>query len=56
MIGGTPNVLVVNASLPVNTVAEFVETAAIHEGVKRIGVDFVQGFHFGRPRPLGSVD
>ena len=37
------------------TVAEFVESAPIYAAVQRIGVDYVQGFHFGRPRPLSQV-
>ena len=31
------------------TVAEFVESEAIYEMVRDIGVDFSQGYHFGRP-------
>jgi diguanylate cyclase (GGDEF)-like protein/PAS domain S-box-containing protein len=38
------------------TVAEFVETPAIYEAVRRIGVDYCQGFHFGRPVPLSALD
>lgn len=38
------------------TVAEFVETPAIFEAVRRIGVDYCQGFHFGRPVPLSALD
>ena len=34
------------------TVAEFVETEAVLEGLQRLGVDFGQGFLLGRPRPL----
>jgi len=34
------------------TIAEFVETGAILERLRAIGVDHAQGFHLGRPRPL----
>ena len=34
------------------TVAEFVESEATLEELRRIGVDYVQGYHVGEPRPL----
>jgi len=34
------------------TVAEFVENGAILDELKRIGVDYVQGYEIGEPRPL----
>ena len=34
------------------TIAEFVETQAIVEILRRLGVDFGQGFGLGRPEPL----
>lgn len=34
------------------TVAEFVETEAVREGLVRLGVDYGQGFLLGRPLPL----
>lgn len=37
------------------TVAEFVESADILETLQAIGVDFVQGFHLGRPEPLSAL-
>ncbi len=37
------------------TVAEFVESAAILEHLKEIGVDYCQGYHIGRPRPLAEL-
>lgn len=33
------------------TIAEFVESEAILEELKKIGVDLVQGYHIGRPGP-----
>ena len=38
-----------------HTVAEHVESRAILDTVKDIGVDFVQGFHVGVPKPLAIV-
>lgn len=32
------------------TVAEFVESGAIADALKGIGVDYAQGYHFGRPK------
>jgi len=37
------------------TVAEFVEDAEILDVLERLGVDFVQGFHIGRPVLAASV-
>jgi len=37
------------------TVAEFVESAAILECLQGIGVDYVQGYHLGRPGPLSEL-
>lgn len=34
------------------TVAEWVESAEVVAIIKRIGVDYAQGYHFGRPTPL----
>ena len=39
--------------LGVTTVAEFVENQATLELVREYGVDHAQGFHVGRPRPVG---
>ena len=36
----------------VDTVAEFVETQAIADAVRDLGVDYAQGYAFGRPEPL----
>lgn len=37
------------------TIAEFVENEEIMDALGRIGVDFVQGYHIGRPRPLHEI-
>lgn len=39
----------------ISTVAEFVENEAIAEAVRRLGVDYAQGFAFGRPEPIEGV-
>ena len=39
------------------TVAEFVESEAILDALKDMGIDYVQGFHLGMPRPrMGEHD
>jgi Amt family ammonium transporter len=35
------------------TIAEFVENEAIKEQLRLMGIDFVQGYAIGEPRPLG---
>lgn len=40
--------------LGIVTVAEGVEDAATLEHLRDLGVDFAQGFHLGRPAPLGE--
>ncbi|NOQ15701.1 MAG: EAL domain-containing protein [Methyloprofundus sp.] len=37
------------------TIAEFVENQAILDELNNIGVDFVQGYHVGRPHPLSEL-
>lgn len=39
----------------IETVAEYVETEAIAALLRRIGVDYAQGYAFGRPEPLDTV-
>jgi Amt family ammonium transporter len=46
----------VGRALGIATVAESVETAAVLGELERLGVDFVQGYHLARPRPLGELD
>ncbi len=36
----------------IQTVAEFIENEAIYNIVKELGVDFSQGYYFGKPEPL----
>ncbi len=37
------------------TVAEFVETEEVLERLKKVGVDFAQGYGVGRPAPLENL-
>ena len=41
--------------LSVKTVAEFVSTAELREHVERLGVDYVQGYAIGMPRPIAEI-
>jgi PAS domain S-box-containing protein len=36
----------------IQTIAEFIENEAIYKIVKELGVDFSQGYYFGKPAPL----
>jgi diguanylate cyclase (GGDEF)-like protein len=38
------------------TVAEFVEDQATEDLLRELGVDLVQGYHVGRPGPIGAID
>ena len=35
-----------------HTIAEGVESASVHKTLRQLGVDYAQGYHLGRPRPL----
>jgi EAL domain-containing protein (putative c-di-GMP-specific phosphodiesterase class I) len=37
------------------TIAEYVENAAVEQALQEIGVEFAQGFHYARPLPVGEV-
>ncbi len=37
------------------TVAEFVADEAIYNAVRAVGIDYVQGYHLGRPKPLAEI-
>lgn len=41
--------------LQLQTIAEFVEDAATLDVLKQLGIDFVQGYHLGRPEPLEKL-
>lgn len=38
--------------LGIKTTAEFVENEAIYNIVTELGIDYSQGYHFGKPEPL----
>jgi EAL domain-containing protein (putative c-di-GMP-specific phosphodiesterase class I) len=42
-------------TLNFQVIAEQVEDAGSFEAAKRMGVDFVQGYHLGRPQPLARA-
>jgi EAL domain-containing protein (putative c-di-GMP-specific phosphodiesterase class I) len=39
----------------IDTVAEFVETKEVADAVRRLGVDYAQGYAFSKPEPLGEI-
>lgn len=41
--------------LGIRTIAEYVETATARSEVRALGVDFVQGFHIGKPAPIEGI-
>jgi diguanylate cyclase (GGDEF)-like protein/PAS domain S-box-containing protein len=45
----------IGRSLGIATVAECVESESVLAELKRIGVDFVQGYYLARPRPLAEL-
>ena len=46
----------VGRALGIATVAEWVENEAVLDELKRIGVDFAQGYHMARPMPLAQLE
>ena len=44
----------VACSMQITTVAECVETQATLDVLSEIGIDIAQGFHIGRPMPIGK--
>ena len=45
----------VSMVMGMESIAEFVEEQAVVDDLKRIGVDYAQGYHFDRPKPLEEV-
>jgi c-di-GMP phosphodiesterase len=41
--------------LGIETVAEYVENLEIAQEVRRLGVDYAQGYAFGKPEPLTDI-
>lgn len=39
-----------------STIAEFVDSAAVLECLRAIGVDGLQGYRYSRPHPLGEPE
>jgi diguanylate cyclase (GGDEF)-like protein/PAS domain S-box-containing protein len=48
-------ILAITQGMKVKTVAEFVQDDACLDHLRRVGVDYAQGFHLGRPEPLDDV-
>ena len=45
----------VGRALGIATIAEWVESEAVLDELRRIGVDYAQGFHIARPLPLSQL-
>jgi Amt family ammonium transporter len=45
----------VGRALGIATVAEWVESERVLDELRRIGVDYAQGFHIARPLPLSQL-
>ncbi|MCH8896484.1 MAG: EAL domain-containing protein, partial [Proteobacteria bacterium] len=41
-------------AMGLQTIAEYVKNSSVKAHLKKIGVDYVQGFGIARPRPLGD--
>ena len=37
------------------TIAEFVHNESVMKKVQKLGADFLQGFHLGKPAPLSEL-
>ena len=46
----------VGRALGISTVAEWVEDEAVLDELKRIGVDFAQGYHLALPAPIAQLE
>lgn len=46
----------VGRALGIATVAEWVESEAVLDELERIGVDYAQGYHLARPKPLAELE
>jgi diguanylate cyclase (GGDEF)-like protein len=42
-------------ALGIDTVAEYVETEAIGQAVRKVGVDYAQGYAYGKPEPFDKL-
>ncbi len=62
LVGSTTNQLVVQSLVTIarglgkQTIAEYVGDEATVELLREYGVDFAQGFHVGRPRPVAEIE
>ncbi len=45
----------IGQTMGVRTIAEFVETGEILEALNRLGIDYAQGYHLGKPGPLDEL-
>lgn len=45
----------IGSVMGIKTIAEYVENEAILAKLRTIGVNFAQGYHIGRPHPLGEL-
>ncbi|MEO2068890.1 MAG: EAL domain-containing protein [Desulfurobacteriaceae bacterium] len=52
----TEAVVSFSKKLNIKTVAEFVSNEAIYEAVKKLGIDYSQGYFLGEPQPIEEVE
>lgn len=45
----------IGQEMGLKTVAEFVETSDILNALRELGIDFAQGYHLGKPKPLTEL-
>ncbi|MEG1872523.1 MAG: EAL domain-containing protein, partial [Ruthenibacterium sp.] len=50
------SILSMSKSLALETVAEGVEERAQVDMLKRLGCNYIQGFYFARPMPIGEFE
>jgi diguanylate cyclase (GGDEF)-like protein len=51
----TDTIVNFSKKLNIKTIAEFVHTKSVFEKVKRLGIDYSQGYYFGEPVPVEKI-
>jgi EAL domain-containing protein (putative c-di-GMP-specific phosphodiesterase class I) len=45
----------IGRSFSIQTIAEFVENKEIVAKLQELGVDYAQGYHYGKPQPINQM-